>query len=267
MAYRISNIQILELAGKSESLRPTVIHKYATGVIAVNRDKDQLDLLRDIAIKLSVAAQERGFDTAAIDAVATDPVRATPANWDAADVTIGKLKIVAHGVAPKSQNRVNKRTKSPTKPELPLEIPAISFMYRKASGSAAEKERKAERWPIAKCIEQAAPGPADLVSDAGIANSIATNLREPPQKAFAAYRAHRVLGQKQADVATELKVNQGQISRWVKQVATWIAGGNVLPNLDVLGLTTKPISVDPVVIDMGKRQDGRAKNQRAKNDD
>jgi hypothetical protein len=164
MAYRISNTQILELAGKWESLRPTVIHKYATGVVAANRDKDQLDLLRDIAIKLSVAAQERGFDTAAIDAVATDPVRATPANWDAADVTIGKLKVKARAARPKSQNRGNRRTKSPTKPELPLEIPAISFVYRKDGGSAAEKERKAEPKPARNDNEKPQRFPADHYS-------------------------------------------------------------------------------------------------------
>ncbi len=71
--------------------------------------------------------------------------------------------------------------------------------------------------------QAAADGGGPGATGTGIANSVATNLREPPQKAFAAYRAHRVLGQKQADVATELKVNQGQVSRWVKQVATWIA--------------------------------------------
>ncbi|MGD0463432.1 MAG: hypothetical protein ABSB74_13190 [Tepidisphaeraceae bacterium] len=132
-----------------------------------------------------------------------------------------------------------------------------------------EASQRLKNFAVASvCDDRAeAIGVAVSGSDAEMPNSVVGNLREPPPQAFAAYRAYRILGQKQADVAAELNVNQGQVSRWVTQVAAWIKAGNVLPNLDVQGLKTKPISVDPAVIDMGERQDGHAKHQRGRTDD
>lgn len=92
-------------------------------------------------------------------------------------------------------------------------------------------------------------------------------LVEPSLNAFAAYRAHRLLGKTQTNIAEELSssqraVSQGQASRWVTQVAEWVEAGNVLP--DFQPPTTKPTAIDPAVIDMGERQDGLTKRQRKK---
>lgn len=92
------------------------------------------------------------------------------------------------------------------------------------------------------------------------------SLREPSKDAFAAYRLSVATGKKQAELAelltSELRkpVSQGQISRWLTQVAEWIEAGNVLP--DIPGLSHKPTSIDPTVIDGGERQDGRTPRQR-----
>lgn len=90
-------------------------------------------------------------------------------------------------------------------------------------------------------------------------------LVEPSPNAFAAYRACRILGQKQTDVAGGLGANQGEVSRWVKQVADWITAGNVLPDLPTM--SSKPTALDPDVIEMGERQDRHTKRQRQRRSD
>ena len=74
-------------------------------------------------------------------------------------------------------------------------------------------------------------------------------LREPTTQAFTAYRAAAILGKKQRDVATQLCVDQGTVSRWVRQVAAWVEAGNILPDLDLgrPGIT----SMDPRKLEQG----------------
>lgn len=69
---------------------------------------------------------------------------------------------------------------------------------------------------------------------------------------------------KLAEVLTaQLKrpVKQGTVSRWIKQVKKWLQAGNILPDLSETRLC-KPVPIDPERIDLGERQDGRAKRQR-----
>ena len=54
---------------------------------------------------------------------------------------------------------------------------------------------------------------------------------------------------------------QGQVSRWLAEVSTFIGNGGTLPQL--MG---KPDSVDPAVIDMGARCDGQTPRQRLRRD-
>jgi hypothetical protein len=159
MAQSISSKEILKKIEEWESLKPTMFHKYSRRVAAVV--SYQPDLFKDITIKLSVAAQEQGLDTVGLDAVATRPARATSANWEAAELTIHKLKFKARGAKSKSQNRMNRQTRSPTKPEAPLLTPVWSFEYDKDSDSAAEKERKAEPKPTGNHNEGPQRFPAD----------------------------------------------------------------------------------------------------------
>lgn len=58
---------------------------------------------------------------------------------------------------------------------------------------------------------------------------------------------------------------QWQVSRWAKQVAVWIAAGNVFPDLPAM--TAKPTALDPDVMDMGERQDALTKRQRRRRSD
>jgi hypothetical protein len=75
------------------------------------------------------------------------------------------------------------------------------------------------------------------------------NLKEPSKKAIDAYRAVMFLGQKQETVAPKFGVVQGTVSRWVKQVSSWIAAGNLLPNLDAP--KPKTITMDPRKLEQG----------------
>jgi hypothetical protein len=94
-------------------------------------------------------------------------------------------------------------------------------------------------------------------------------LKEPSKDAFTAYRVWLVTGEKQEELAQRLmeplkrKVGQGTISRWLKQVKEWIEAGNVLPDLSE-PLDSKPTPMDPERIELGERQDGRARHQRGR---
>jgi hypothetical protein len=57
------------------------------------------------------------------------------------------------------------------------------------------------------------------------------------------------------------KVDQGTISRMLKQVRDWIAAGNILPDLSE-ALDSKPTSMDPETIDLGPNREHRPKHQR-----
>jgi hypothetical protein len=59
------------------------------------------------------------------------------------------------------------------------------------------------------------------------------------------------------------KVSQGTISRWLKQAEEWIGAGNVLPDFSDAH-ASKPTPMDPERIDLGERQDGRARHQRGR---
>jgi len=95
-------------------------------------------------------------------------------------------------------------------------------------------------------------------------NEKAAPIKCPPDKAFQAYRLSVLKGWNQTQIAEELVTNQGQVSRWIKDAKEYINAGNVLPDLEVMN---KPQSIDPTVIDMGARSDGRAPRQREKRSD
>jgi hypothetical protein len=94
-------------------------------------------------------------------------------------------------------------------------------------------------------------------------------LKEPSKDAIAAYRLNLLTGKTQTELAqvltNQLKrpVDQGTVSRWLTQVKAWLDAGNVLPDLTV-ARERKPAPIDPERIDLGERQDGRAKRQRGR---
>ena len=96
-------------------------------------------------------------------------------------------------------------------------------------------------------------------------------IQKPPEIALAAYRVQVLLGAKQVDIAKTIEqefhqpVSQGQVSRWLKQVEEYVEAGNVLPDLPPRA--TKPESVDPRFIEMGRRRAGNTKRQRHRSSD
>ncbi len=115
-----------------------------------------------------------------------------------------------------------------------------------------------------------APGESSpLRGDEG-ANKV-TPIKRPPDDAFAAWRLRDLTGLKtQQAIADEMttqlgrKVSQGEVSRWLAQVAAYLKAGNILPDLP--GIRGIPQSLDPEVIDMGKRQEHRTPRQRERRD-
>jgi hypothetical protein len=84
-------------------------------------------------------------------------------------------------------------------------------------------------------------------------------LKGPRNQAFAAYRLVKIAGQKQLDVARMLKVDQGTVSRWVREVTRWIEAGKVLPDsMRVSDSTPKVVTMDPNKLERGRRLRGRA---------
>jgi hypothetical protein len=94
-------------------------------------------------------------------------------------------------------------------------------------------------------------------------------LKQPSKKAIAVFRYRLVTGKTQTELAADPRlmellghaVDQGTISRWLKQVKEWLEAGNVLPDLSE-SLDSKPSPMDPKWIELGERQDGRASRQR-----
>ncbi len=98
-----------------------------------------------------------------------------------------------------------------------------------------------------------------------------STLKAPSEDAFHVYRWRFATGQNQTDMARDTKlmellgrqVNQGTISRWLKDVENWIAAGNILPPQPE-PLDSQPRSIDPEHIDMGAPQEHRPERQRGK---
>jgi len=107
---------------------------------------------------------------------------------------------------------------------------------------------------------------------AGGQTDASTNLpvAEPPKRAIQAWRIRKLLGiENQAEIAAKMckmgaHATQGQVSRWLQQAETFLAAGGVFPELKP---SAKKLDiVDPNVLDMGARQDGRTPRQRERRD-
>ncbi len=92
-------------------------------------------------------------------------------------------------------------------------------------------------------------------------------LKRPPDRAIMAWRLRDLLGiGTQNEIATKMTqqgydCNQGQVSRWLRQVERYLAEGGVLPAMET---AQKETAVDPAVIELGARQDGLTPRQREK---
>ena len=94
-----------------------------------------------------------------------------------------------------------------------------------------------------------------------------------PKEALQAWQLYHLTGKTQTTVAEELskehgrKIPQGTVSRWIQRLDTDPKVAHLLEELKPKeGLKHKPDTIDPDVIEMGKRQDGLAARQRAKKD-
>jgi hypothetical protein len=129
---------------------------------------------------------------------------------------------------------------------------------------------KAEAIVAAKCREDHRPpsaaaahghAGAGSIEDNGFRRSATTKqIKEPPKEAFEAWRLKKFGGWNQHAIADKLGVKQWKVSRMIARVNRYgDQGGKFPPPPDT---ATKPVSVDPRVIEMGEREDGRTKRQR-----
>ena len=101
-------------------------------------------------------------------------------------------------------------------------------------------------------------------------DQLSDQLKRPSKKAFMAWQLRELLGiTTQTEIAAKMTeegvpASQGGVCRLLQQVDKYLAAANVLPMIDPL--TSQPQSIDPTVIDMGKRQDGRTPRQRKRRD-
>ena len=93
--------------------------------------------------------------------------------------------------------------------------------------------------------------------------------KRPSDDAFKAWRLRDLTGLKrQQDIADRMskelrrKVHQGEVSRWLKEVDEYRKAGGIFPDLP--GLSGKPQSVDPAVLELGERVDHRTPRQRTR---
>jgi hypothetical protein len=95
------------------------------------------------------------------------------------------------------------------------------------------------------------PATRVLASDAGTASksvrAMGTDTNTPTSEMFRAYVAAQNYGITQKEIAKELKVRQGTVSKYVSKVRQWLDAGNKLPGLDAPEPEKRPktVSVDP----------------------
>ena len=90
-------------------------------------------------------------------------------------------------------------------------------------------------------------------------------LSAPTTEEIKAYLYCRVMGKKQADAADQLKTNQGTVSRWISKVEAFLKAGGNCP--EILNGLNRLQTLDPSVIEFGKRRDGITKAARPKKSD
>jgi hypothetical protein len=111
--------------------------------------------------------------------------------------------------------------------------------------------------------------PAEVQPMARQSSGSGPTMKQPSKDAIAAYRLWFLTGKTQTELAEQLTeelkrpITQGTVSRWLKQVKAWLKAGNVLPDLTPTR-HPKPQPMDPERIDLGERQDGRARRQRGR---
>jgi hypothetical protein len=137
-----------------------------------------------------------------------------------------------------------------------------------SKGFDGQRERstgqlKTPRRPVATPPGSQNEDPENAGGDTSLRTPAAPSqrLKEPSDRAFAAYRLVKLGGRKQHEVAKELYVDQGTVSRWLTSVAEWIKAGNMLPDeLRVEPSRRKPMTMDPSKLEQGPRLDrkGRA---------
>lgn len=95
-------------------------------------------------------------------------------------------------------------------------------------------------------------------------------IKSPCENALIAWRLKTILGLKtQTEISETMKksgirATQGQVSKWLREVDACQAAGYIPP--DPPHLDRKPEPIDPGVIDMGAREDGRTPRQRHRRD-
>ena len=135
----------------------------------------------------------------------------------------------------------------------------------KAAKPTENEDAETPGTPTSKSGQQA--DSSDVPSSgASKANTIgnADPVKRPSEKAFQAWRLRDLTGWKQKQIAKKLDTNQGQVSKWYKAVKEYLDAANIFPDL---GVTGKPQSIDPTVIDMGARSDGLTPRQRERRTD
>ena len=97
------------------------------------------------------------------------------------------------------------------------------------------------------------------------------SIKRPPEKAMMAWRLRDLQGiNNQTELAKKLTemgypATQGQVSRWLEEVKRYLAEGGVLPRIEPL--KSKPSSMDPALLNLGSRRDGRTQRQRSRRAD
>lgn len=94
----------------------------------------------------------------------------------------------------------------------------------------------------------------------------------PTKEAMEAWRLQTILGiNKQTEIAETMskergrKIHQGQVSKWIRQVKSYLRAGNTLPDLP--RLDREPQSLDPEIIEFGERTNRRTVRQRPRRSD
>lgn len=155
------------------------------------------------------------------------------------------------------------REVDPTLAPLPMRVPV-----------EAGQLRQLEDWlgiAAAKRLDSASFGDPKLSREQTAQIEGAKPNKMPSERAWIAWRLRQLTGiTDQTEIATKMTeqgypANQGQVSRWLRQVTRFREAGGVMPPPP--DAIPPAVSVDPADIEMGEEQQGRSKYQRGRPDD
>lgn len=120
-----------------------------------------------------------------------------------------------------------------------------------------------EQWFVNATIARAKYEDHIKFNDIPAASKGQAATKEPSRKAIQCYRLH-IAGHSQTSIAEMMKLHQGSVSKWLKQVRAYVEAGNILPALPPTGSKSRSYTADPRKLDYQEKPDGKVRPRKSR---